>query len=506
MARSFHFFGLFVTVFSSCNLLIEQRTVQCSTDADCTKFGTHPYCQAGVCVPSGLGPEGCVYNDGRTLSQTELLNACSVSKTQPVDNCQRFQMCDGQEPPLVDPPAGGAPAKLVTTAVLPTVSCRDAIERPNVLYLMGANPFAPMLPALAKQMRANSPSITLVFQSNTSCKGVDAIFSATASKHLMKDDPGNPDAGTAANYAWFYAPDGTKTPCLLDSGGNQVDIGVSQIDATNCDPTYASMPNIGRYAGPINSAEYFVPAASTQRVISAEAARLVFGVGGSGTKAAPWVDPNFYFIRNPFTAIHVLTGKASGVPHNKFWGVDRQSLDNIRDSMMAVEPASAEKAIGVLFSDFVETNRANLRTLYFQARGQSVAYLPNSSPESFDKANVRDGHYPIWGSLYFYAPLTSGVPPQQSAAFLNRISVPRLELDVLNAVIDAHFVPNCAMKVSRTVEMGDMAPNTADFQCHCYFETRTASGKVPTHCVPCDTSADCPSTAPSCNYNFCEAR
>lgn len=76
---------------SGCSFIVEQRAVQCQTDADCAGFAPHPYCIEGVCVESGLGPQGCFY--GKPASDTEYLNQCSTGCIG-FDNCERLGWCE----------------------------------------------------------------------------------------------------------------------------------------------------------------------------------------------------------------------------------------------------------------------------------------------------------------------------------------------------------------------------------------------------------------------------
>ena len=66
-----------VIALSGCSFLVDRSAEQCKTDADCVQFGGHPACQGGVCVSSGLGPEGCVI--GAPQNQLDHLNACSTA-------------------------------------------------------------------------------------------------------------------------------------------------------------------------------------------------------------------------------------------------------------------------------------------------------------------------------------------------------------------------------------------------------------------------------------------
>src|SRR5262249_6460031 len=145
------------------------------------------------------------------------------------------------------------------------------------------------------------------------------------------------------------------------------------------------------------------------------------GGKSSGTfkEAAPWTDPTFYFIRNGNSGSTVLSALSFGVPKSKFWGVDRLSTDNLRDSMLA--STEAEQSIGILSIDYADKNRGNLRSLYLQSMGQSCGYLPDSNKNSFDKMNVRDGHYPLWGYVHMFTPVgPGGVPSDAAKAFVTR--------------------------------------------------------------------------------------
>ena len=76
-----------------------------------------------------------------------------------------------------------------------------------------------------------------------------------------------------------------------------------------------------------------------------------------------------------------------------------------------------------------------------------------------------------------------------------------LEKQLLDDIIAASLVPQCAMKVARRSEIGDYSPQRGA-QCGCYFDFKTR-GK--TSCQACDTSEDCSDAAPACNYGYCEA-
>jgi len=491
--------GALVVGAGGCSLLLDRSTTQCKTDDDCTRFGGHPLCQEGVCVASGLGPEGCF--EGTPMTQSQFLNACSTAQNVPFDNCARLGMCDPMAswPATVDPTPLSIPP-LVNPVAAPTQNCSDVAA--NRIYMYGTSDFAPMLKAAQPLLSSASPPYRAFFLNASSCAGVVSVFDST--KRLIT----NPAPGATPNYAFYFDDAGNQQSCLLDSGGNTVDIGVSNLFAPTCNTSTASYTpgtTVSDYLGAIVPFALSVPAQSTQVSISAEAAHMVFGMSGrsggvTGLKdATPWTDPTYYFIRNSGSGSTVLSAVMFNVPKTKFWGIDRLSTDNLRDSMLA--STEAEASIGILSIVDADVNRGNLRSLYLQAPGQLSGYLPDSNKNSFDKMNVRDGHYPLWGYEHFFTPIgPGGVPSDAAKAFVTRFSIARLDQRLLDNIITASLVPQCAMKVVRTGEETTFMPNTG-LQCGCYFDFKT-TGK--TSCQTCQSSSDCPADHSACNYGYCE--
>jgi hypothetical protein len=483
-----------------CSMVVDRNATQCVVDADCTRFGGHPYCRSGVCVASGLGPDGCVV--GTQQSQADYLNACSTAVCVPFDNCKRLGACSSNTamPATVDPTNAAIPP-LVNPAVTPTALCSDAGA--SLIFMYGTSDFAPMLRAVQPLLSAGTPPYRAIYQNASSCAGVVSVFDPT--KRLMT----NPAPGATPNYAFYFDDNGQQVSCLLPAAGNTIDIGVSNLFSTTCNTTtatYQSGTTVSDYTGPVVPFVLSVPASSAETSISAEAAHLVFGLGGHaggavGLKdASPWTDPTYYFIRNSGAGSTVLTALLINVPKAKFWGIDRLSTDNLRDSMLA--STSADQSIGILSIDYADKNRGNLRSLYLQSTGQRCGYLPDSSANSFDKLNVRDGHYPLWGYVHFFTPVgPGGVPGDAAKAVVTRFSIARLDQQLIDNIIGASLVPRCAMKVVRSGEVADFQPQTG-LSCGCYFDWKT-TGK--TDCKQCQTSTDCPADRSACNYGYCEA-
>jgi hypothetical protein len=252
---------------------------------------------------------------------------------------------------------------------------------------------------------------------------------------------------------------------------------------------------------------FVVPSGSTQQVISAEMARAVFGRGGDEGKATPWIDPTLYFVRNANTGTQQMIGRAINVPADQFWGIDRGTASNVANTLPLVPSDLVEQAIGIISSDYYDKSNGSLKELAFQGTKQRCGYWPDSTPFVKDKRNVRDGHYPVWGPLHFYASLQDGLPSTAAAAAFVQTVVAEPNVDLLNAYVDAGLVPSCAMGVQRSSDLGPLSPVTTGVACGCYFETRLAEGTAPAGCQTCMTSIECTDpTRPACRVGYCEAR
>jgi ABC-type phosphate transport system substrate-binding protein len=489
----------------ACTALLDRSATQCATDSDCEHFGGHPYCQSGVCVPSGLGPANCF--SGTPQQPSDFLNQCSDSQCLSFDDCSRLGECadasdfDGALPGPPDPEGGAATvAADAGDGGAPLPSCLDPSSgRTQAVYLTGSSNFPPLLAKLAPLIVA--AGYTPVYQVTNSCTGVASIL---GSANFIAD----PAPGSSTQPAEYFQQDGTAVSCALGPGGAAVDVGESDIFSSTCAGYGPPGAGFAEYLGPIQAMVFVVPGASMQQAISAEAARAVFGMGGDDGVAKPWTNPDLYFVRNQNTGTQQMIGKAINVPPKGFWGIDRGSAAAVDSELRVIaDPTLANEAIGIISADYYDADRANLNALAFEAEGQDCAYLPDSSAYKKDKQNVRDGHYPIWGPIHFFAAVSGGVPVSPAAeAFVNVVSVPNLAQQLLDAFIAASLVPTCAMLVERSAELGPLSTYTPPFGCSCYFQA-SLNGSPPSTCAPCKTANDCTDPShPACNLGYCEVQ
>jgi len=462
-------------------------------------------------MPSGFAPSDCFY--GAPRKEQDYLNQCTNAPCKLFDDCAHG-LCDAGAldaaliaPP---PPKPASPSDAGARDAGPELpSCADPnAGRGNVIYITGSSNFPPVMGKLAPLIidtDFQGTKFTPVFLITSSCNGVKTVLSPEPADHMMRD----PAPGSIASPAQYYPADhGPPVRCSLGSDGVSVDIGESDIFASSCSGFGEPVAGIGEYLGPIQAMVFVVPGNSREKTITAEAARAVFGRGGENAPK-PWQNPSLYFVRNANTATQQLIGRAIDVPATAFWGIDRGTAANVDALMRAIaEDGPAQQAIGIISNDFYDSDRDNLNALAFRAMGQECAYLPDSTEFKKDKQNVRDGHYPIWGPVHFFTATNNGVPVSAAAAaFVNAVSVNKPTQPLLDAFIGSSLVPSCAMRVTRTTELGALSPYAPQPQCGCYFEASpSVNGAPPPGCSKCATGNDCPPARPACNYGYCEMR
>jgi hypothetical protein len=455
-----------------------------------------------------VGPPGCF--QGTPSTDTEFFNRCTTAQYKAFDNCNKLALCDGGVPPLVDPPDASAASTDSGAPTPPAVGCYDATTRNKLIFMQGSTNFPPFIKAMAPLVAMNG--YVIVWQPTNSCTGAGAGgFDTTPGKNLMK----NPTLSTQT-FAAFYDATGNATPCLLgnsptspDGKAEITDIGQSDVFGEVCPlpagqspwvPGTAAYPDVGHYLGPVQSMMFVTPPQSTQRAISAEAARMVFGMGGNNGITVPWTDPAHMLIRSPSTGTNNILSRAIDVPNNRWWGVDTKTASAMQTAILTASTTDAERTIGTLSIDYADKVKDSLHILFFQAKGQLAGFLPDSSPLSHDKQNVRDGHYAPWGPIHLYSKLVGGQASAQAAAFIQPFTVPNQAL--IDATIAGGAVPVCAMHVQRNQEMGPLQAFSPMFQCNCYYDFKVSGEN---QCKPCSGPAVCPPERPACNLGYCEA-
>lgn len=455
----------------------------------------------------GSGDSAAAAETGTAAQCIPFLNATRLTKLEPDGGLPALPALAMDEGGAADASAdAGADAGSPSEGGSSDAGATDAgpvpcSSLPNPIYATGSTAIAPFLGTIAQVVArpdSEGRSVTVVYQGQGSCLGVDAILNGTPiTQTATYWDPNVADVSQAA------------LTCALSPGGNVVDLGVSDVFATTCFDLPGDLPpNIGDFFGPVQIMTFAVPQASSEATISAEAAYLVYGFGAAGG-VAPWTNEDLIEQRSASSGTQNMIARAIGVPAALWHGETNATSQDVLNALLAagmLGSSSASASIGILGTDYADSARGQVRVLAFQAYGQDCAMYPDSTATSEDKANVRDGRYPIWGPLHLLARLTSqGVTTNATVGqiidYLSGTSPLPGQGNLIQLYATNHLIPTCAMHVTRTTDGANVSAYSSPQPCSCYYDT-LVSGT--TSCASCAGANNCARGTPNCSYGYCE--
>lgn len=403
--------------------------------------------------------------------------------------------------PRTAPRLLAAAAAIALSAPLPAAAgpC-TALPQP-IIYVAGPDSLISVIRGVGAALYGD---VTVVYKGFPACLGIDYVINS----QKTTPDPAQPNDHSATYWPGLGADD---TLCDLpwDGTGEVVpNVAVSDEFASTCKNYPNGLGVVADFQGPVISYAYTAPIASKARSISAEAAYLIWGFGAVDPYVIPpWTDPMFLYHRDQNSGSENLFAKVIGVPVDKFKGQSFSSTGLIAAAVQGAAAADADKILAMLNANTLDENRATMRTLAYQHRDQLCGYFPDSAADTFDKRNVRDGHYPFWAPVHLYTPASNGEPTNANVRrfvhlVLGTESIAGLDIISVETTNGNHLIPQCAMRVSRTEDGGALASLSPQAPCGCYFESLT--GPSSPDCQTCTTSDSCPATASRCSYGFCE--
>jgi len=417
--------------------------------------------------------------------------------------------------------AGAGSAQAVTCSSVIT-----AKSLTHVIYGAGGSAITPTLAKVAYVLSKANPPITVFYQ--------DA-GGAQVGYQSFKNGTG----GTTARpfKYWLAETDvtGTAPTCTADdpAAGQAIDFATTGGTLALFGETLAA--DAGVFVGPTQGVNVVVPKDSTETSISAEALYFVYGFGPAADVAGasnpiPWTKKDYIYQRASTAfvqqflrgAIQSLGGNATNFPadfanaatattvHSSSGKDDNQgTIDSL---VWAASQNHAQDAIGFTSGPTADKNRSVAHTLAYQHAGQTAGYWPDSTPESFDKLNIRTGQYFLWDTNQFFTKITgSNSKPKLSQItnadvrnFIGYFSgelTPPDDTDVTRAIVETGSIPLCAMQVQRESDFEGLSCYAPDEPCGCYFES-IATGN--TSCDACTKDSEC-SGSSKCHFGFCEA-
>ncbi len=394
-------------------------------------------------------------------------------------------------------------ALFVLLALLAPSSARagDCAALPNPVFIPATTDVKPFLTRIAPKLATadGGEALTLVYQGVGSCTAISYV---TGTGKLT---------GNASYWSGALTDAGTplEETCTFDVAGVRADLALSDVTLATCT---GAPPDggVGEFPSMVQPFGFVVPPSSTQQAITAEEAYFLFKFGGeAGKQVPPWTDPALIAIRTPAASTQLLIGLASGVP-GTLWSANLTNINSGSSavvSKIAAENATgnADKALGILSAQRYDENRSTLKMLAFQAFGQQClgAVYPDSTAAALDKANVRDGHYAIWGYLWAVAAVDGAGQPQSPNAkrFISYLggTAALNGANPIEQAARAGAVPACAMKVRRSFDGGPIQKYEPPEPCGCFYESIVAQ-------TTCETCSGTCSGGKVCRFGYCEAR
>jgi hypothetical protein len=371
----------------------------------------------------------------------------------------------------------------------------------NPIYIQAGDTQVNLLKNLARKMRDNTAMpATLVFTTSGSCANIDLMYN---------HNPATGIAGTMS-YVPSIAEDPTWSPATsplltcTPPASTFPDIGNSALFNEACPQGVGGPPaTVHNTRGPVQGYVLAVPEASNEHAITFEEAYFVFGFGNAGM-IMPWMDETQMFIRTTTKSTLVAWAAQLAIPPARMKGKAEAASSMVVTDLQTT--AAPQKAIGILGMEVYDALRSTLNVLAYRAKDQYAAYYPDSTASSFDKQNIRDGHYVPWSPTIWMDFVTGTTPTNPLARYIidliaGHVVTPAPNFIITDIVAGVGAVPDCAMGVTRDVEQGPLRLYTPTTSCTCRFEY-VATGT--TSCNHCDASTPCATGV--CRDSYCEAR
>src|SRR3569623_2176 len=390
-------------------------------------------------------------------------------------------------------------ALLAGTAHANTTDCSTL---PNPIYLEVGDTQLNLMKQLGRALRNNTAKpITLVFTTNGSCTNIGDFYNQAA---LTVNFQYVPSSTEDPNWTASSAP----LPCAPHNGSQTLDIANSALFISSC-ANAPAVPSFVQFTnGPVQAYVLAVPKASSAVAITFEEAYFVFGFGPTMLASMagaidPWTIENELQVRTNTKSTQLTWAANISVDPSKMHGIANAGSPAVVTALQ--NSANPSQASGLLGAEVYDATRATLTELAFRAQGQYAAYWADSNVTSRDKKNVRDGHYTVWSPTVWMNkidPASHALVSPDAQYIIDLIAgktpSPAPSFDANVIVANVGLVPDCAMRVARDFDGGELRLYKPAQSCTCGFESIVDA----TRCATCDSNTPC--ATGTCRGGYCD--
>lgn len=375
------------------------------------------------------------------------------------------------------------------------------------IYIENGDTQEPLIKRIGKLLMQSSSKLRIIYRNRPTCNLRSSLFTGAqmvtvvdgTTQRPVRYIPGSPD----------FDPTTTPPTCTVPASppGAPIALGIGATYLSSCPQTPAQPADVGVFEGPIQAYGFITHKDSAQVAITAEEGYLAYGFSEGTGGAAPWTIQNLRFKRgNTASTTLTMSSAIRLLPSQMKAATDSGTSEAIITSVMTSN--NPEATLGILGTELFDQRRADIKLLAFKSFGQRFAYFPDKTSGTFDKQNVRDGHYLPWSPTPYIAKVSApGVIADANVKRVYELIMGTRtgdDVDGLLPVIASGLVPKCAMKVTRAGDGADLSLYDDPEPCGCYFEKNVPQGS--TTCTACTVGNDGPCNGGKCRFGYCEAR
>ena len=402
--------------------------------------------------------------------------------------------------------AGCLTTTFASTALAANPLC-SALGSQPIVYVENGDTQETLVKRIGAKLANSAQPVRIVYKNKRTCDLAVDIYTPNAMANdaiPIRYIPTTNDTGAVGNDPTWMP---LSVAPLCDVGaGTVIGLGIGATFLSSC-ATVPTNAEVKQFTGPIQSYGFIVPNQSSQIALTAQEGYFAYGFAGATGQAMPWIDQALRYSRGPTASTALTCAAAIGLTGKPLKGTVPVGNTSTEVLNFVATSGTPEATIGLMGTEVYDGARNQVKLLAFKGFGQRFAYYPDASATSFDKKNVRDGHYLPWAPTPYITKVdgTGKATDPNVQRIIDLVLGARTDADVngIDQVIASGLVPECAMGVTRAFDGGNLSLYAAPEPCACYFEAKAPQST--TRCATCTGTGPCAGGG-MCRRGYCEVR